>query len=482
MQRIRVLLPLLALAGCTVGPDYRPRTVQELGVPAGYSLYAPAPPEELARWWANFNDPVLGGLVERAGTANLDIAQAVARLRQAREALIQSRSNLLPIVNGSAGYNRSFNVIGGGSTLTLPDGTVTTITRSAGTRFSLGLDAQYQIGLFGEIRRTVESTRAQQEAAGFDQATVLLSVQGEVARNYVLLRGFQEQLANARASLAIQDDNLEIAGFRVQAGLVSSLDVEQARQQRAQTAATIPQLELQLNQAVSRVAVLCGEAPGGLKGLLGPRRPIPTGPRVVGVGIPADTLRRRPDIRSAERQLAAATAEIGVAQAALYPALAISGNFDTNAGAIGGLGEAITGGLFAGVTQAIFNGGRLRSQVRSARAGADVALAQYRGTVLTALEDVENAIAALASAQAREREFAVALEAANNFAILSRSQYRAGLTDFTTLAQAEAALLSARNGATQARADAAGATVQLYGALGGGWDPAAPPTAAEESR
>lgn len=197
----------------------------------------------------------------------------------------------------------------------------------------------------------------------------------------------------------------------------------------------------------------------------------------MGGGFPADTLRRRPDIRAAERQLAAATAQIGVAQAQLYPALAISGSIDTNAASIGNLAEAITGGLFAGLTQAIFNGGRLRSQVRSARAGADIALAAYRSTVLTALEDVENAIAARRAAQAREQEFAVALDAANNFAILSRSQYRAGLTDFTTLAQAEAALLSARNGATQARADAATATVQLFSALGGGWDPAVTPTA-----
>lgn len=477
MQRVRVLLPLLALAGCTVGPDYRPRGAQELGVPAGYSLPAPATAEDLTRWWIRFDDPVLGRLVEQAGAANLDIVQAVGRLRQAREALVQSRANLLPTLNGSAGYNRQFNLVGGGTTITLPDGTITTITRSAGANFSFGLDAQYQVGLFGEIRRTVEASQAQYEAAGFDQATVLLSVQGEVARNYVLLRGLQEQLANARASLALQDDNLEIAGFRVQAGLVSSLDVEQARQQRAQTAATIPQLEQQANAAVSRLGVLTAQAPGALKGLLGPQRPIPAGPRGVGVGIPADTLRRRPDIRAAERQLAAATAQIGVAQALLYPALAISGNFNTNAASLGGLGEAITGGLFAGVTQAIFNGGRLRSQVRSARAEADVALAAYRGTVLVALEDVENAIAALSAARAREREFATALDAANNFALLSRSQYRAGLTDFTTLAQAEAALLSARNGLTQARADAATAAVQLFGALGGGWDPAVTPTA-----
>jgi outer membrane protein TolC len=237
---------------------------------------------------------------------------------------------------------------------------------------------------------------------------------------------------------------------------------------------------------VSRLGVLTGQAPGALKTALAAPRPIPVGPASIGIGFPADTLRQRPDVRAAERALAAATASIGVAKAQLYPALAIQGNINTNATSIGGIGEAITGALFAGLTQAIFNGGRLRSQVRGAEAAADTALAAYRGTVLNALEDVEVAAFALTSAQAREREFAVALDAANISAVLSRSQYRAGLTDFTTLNQQEAALLNARNGLTQARADAASAQVALFVALGGGWDattiPEAPPSAQNGTR
>jgi outer membrane protein TolC len=192
----------------------------------------------------------------------------------------------------------------------------------------------------------------------------------------------------------------------------------------------------------------------------------------VGVGIPADTLRQRPDILSAERALASATAQIGVAKAALYPALAISGNIQTNATSFGNLGDAITGGLFAGLTQAIFNGGRLRSQVRSAEAATDAALAAYRGTVLLALEDVENAIVALASAREREVQFRIAFDAATASAQLSRSQYRSGLTDFTTLQTQEISLLQAQNGLVQARADQASAQVALFVALGGGWDAA----------
>ncbi|HEX8556347.1 MAG TPA: efflux transporter outer membrane subunit, partial [Sphingomonas sp.] len=454
MSRALLLVPVL-LAGCTVGPDYRPRTATELGVPDTYSVPAAATREDLTRWWQRFDDPVLGQLVEQAAGSNTDVAQAVARLRQARESLVQSRASLLPNVGVSTGYNRFTNLVGGSRNVQLPDGSITTVSTGGGSSYSIGLDAQYQVGLFGEVRRTVEATRAQEAAAAYDYAGVVLSVQSETARNYVLARALQAQLGNARASLALQDDNLEIAGFRVQAGLVSSVDVEQARSQRAQTAATIPQLEQQYNAAVSRLGVLTAQAPGALKPLLAAPRPIPTGPAAIGVGIPADTLRQRPDILAAERALASATAQIGVAKAALYPALAIGGSIDTNAVSLGTIGDAITGGLFAGLTQAIFNGGRLRSQVRSAEAATDAALASYRGTVLLALEDVENAIVALDSARLREAEFRIAFEAATASAQLSRSQYRSGLTDFTTLQQQELSLLSAQNGLVQARADQA---------------------------
>ena len=222
-------------------------------------------------------------------------------------------------------------------------------------------------------------------------------------------------------------------------------------------------------------------ATGALRRPLAAARPIPRGPATVGVGIPADALRRRPDVRAAERSLASATAQIGVAKAQLYPALAISGNINTNATGIGSLGDAITGSLFAGLTQAIFNGGRLRSQVRSNEAAADAALAAYRGTVLTALEDIENAIVALDAARQRETQFRIAYDAASASATLARSQYRSGLTDFTTLNQQEAALLSAQNGLTQARSDQATALVALYNALGGGWDASVVPQAPDRA-
>jgi outer membrane protein, multidrug efflux system len=478
----RTLPSLLAgaalLAGCTVGPDYRPRSPEELGVPAAWSVAAdPAAREDLTQWWTRFNDPLLERLVASAASANLDVAQAVARLRQARESLVQSRTQLLPNVTGSAGYSRNFNLIGGTSTIVLPDGTVTNIARGNQDSFQVGGNVSYQVGLFGEIRRTVESSRAQYAASGYDLASVIISSQGEIARNYLLARLAQAQLANARSSLALQDDNLEIAGFRVQAGLVSSLDQEQARLQRAQTAATIPTIEANYNAAVSRLGVLTGQAPGALKGEMAAAQAIPAGAPLAGVGIPAEVLRQRPDVLAAERSLAAATAEIGVAQAQLYPALAISGNIGANATSISDLFDTITGGVFAGVTQLIFDGGRARSQVRTARAAADAAFAAYKGTVLVALEDVENALVAYRTAQDRAREFGVALQAAETTALLSRNQYRSGLTDFTTLTQAESGLLNARNGLVQAQADQSTALVQLFLALGGGWDSSTVPTA-----
>jgi multidrug efflux system outer membrane protein len=478
MRRIPLFLLGTALvSACSVGPDYRPRSASELGVPDAWSVTAAPSAEDLTRWWRNFDDPVLGQLVEQAASANLDIAQAVARLRQARESLVVSRSSLLPSLSGSGGYSRTEPIRGGGTTVTLPDGSITTTDGGGSGRFSAGLDASYQIDLFGGVRRGVEGASADYAAAGFDYATTLLTVQSEVARNYVLARAYQAQLDNARSSLAIQDDNLEIAGFRVQAGLVSSVDVEQARASRAQTAAAIPQIEQQYNAAVSRIGVLTGQAPGAVKPLLATQRPIPTGPDSVGVGIPANVLRQRPDVRAAERNLAAATARIGVAKAQLYPALSITGSLDASAGGLGGLFDTITGSLFAGVSQAIFNGGRLNAQVRSSRAAADGAFAAYKSTVLTALEDVENAIVALQAAQARERQFAIAYDASNNSALLARSQYRSGLTDFTTLNTQESALVSARNGLAQARSDKATALISLYSALGGGWDASITPVA-----
>ncbi len=479
-SRISLLLVIaLPLQACAVGPNYTPPASASLGVPDAYSTPAPAgTPPDIATWWTNLNDPLLNSIVERARRDNLDIAQAVARLRQARESLVQSRASLLPSVDASAGYSRNFNLKGQSF------GNVTN-AGIVNQNYSISGDVSYQADIFGGVRRSVEASRGAYEASGFDLASVQTSIASEVARNYVLARAAQASLAIARGSLTIQDDNLEIAGFRVQAGLVSSLDSEQARAQRAQTAAQIPSLEQNFQQAANRLGVLTGQAPGALKAELAAVAPIPAGPSAVPVGVPADIIRQRPDVRSAERNLAAATARIGVAEAQLYPALSIGGSISTNAGLLGSLADVITGRLFANVAQTIFDGGRNRSVVRANKAAADGAFAAYKSTVLTALEDVENALTALDTAKARQREFAIQLDASNNAAILARSQYRAGLTDITTLNTSESSLLSAQNGLAGAKADQAQALVQLYLALGGGWNsaetPQAPPATARQA-
>lgn len=472
LRKTLVLSAALPLAACAVGPDYHPSSAAKLGVPDSYSVSADqSPPADLTRWWSGFDDPLLTELVDQAATRNLDVGQAIARLRQARESLVQSRAALLPSVSASGSASRNETLTGGTRTTTLPDGTVISTGGGGGSSsFGIGADASYQLDLFGGNARSAQAAADAYQASGYDYAGVLTAVQGEIARNYILARLAQRQLANAQSSLAIQDDNLKIAGWRVQAGLVSSLDAEQARASRAQTAATIPSIQANYNAAVSRLGVLTGRAPGALKDRMAQVAPIPGGPASIAVGIPADTLRQRPDVRSAERTLAAAVARIGVAKAQLYPSLTIGGSLDSNATSVSSLFDVISGRLFANIAQTIFDAGRTRAQVRANEAAADAAFLNYKQTVLTALEDIENAVVALQSAQERERQYRVALDAANNSAILARSQYQAGLADFTTLNSAESTLVSASNSLAQAQADQANALVQLYGALGGGWN------------
>ena len=454
------LVLLLALAGCAAGPDYHAPPAPALGVPAAYHMREarhaavgqPLSDAELASWWRQFNDPLLDAAVERAIAANLDITQAEARLRQAREAEVQAGAGLLPSVGASGGAGRNF-------TGAAPDSSA----------FSLGVDASWQADIFGGIGRGVEAARAQAAASGYSLAAVRVSIIAEVVRNYIQLRLAQEQLRIARATVVNQRDNRDIAGWRVQAGLASSLDEQQARAQLAQTEATIPALETSLRNALNRIAVLTAQAPGDATAGLETPAAIPAPPAAIATGIPADTLRQRPDVRAAERGLAAATARVGVAEAQLLPSLGISGNIGTSALSAGSQFDMIAGSLFANIGQVIFDGGSRRSQVRSQQAAVDEALAAYRQTVLGSLEDVENALVAGESASRRTDQLGIAADAASNSALLARMQYQSGLTDFQTLLTAEQSLLSARNGLASSRAEQALAVVQLYNALGGGW-------------
>jgi outer membrane protein, multidrug efflux system len=446
------------LSGCAVGPTYRPESAAALKVPERYqSPRANATaPTDLTRWWASFDDPTLTQLVSRALDANNDLDAAEARLRAARAAVKGARGALLPTLGGSAGANDAAILNGPGI---------------GGDSYQAGLDASWEADIFGGNRRSLEASQASAEGVRATLHDVQRSITAEVALNYIETRNTQGRLAVARANLAYQDDTVHIAGWRAQAGLVSSLDVEQAKVLRAQTAASIPQLEQSYANVTNRIAVLTGEAPGAMTPLLDAPKPIPLAADTVDVGLPADLLRRRPDVVASEAALAAEVARIGVAQAQLYPALRLSGSLTSSSLTLGDLGSSILGNLVGSLTAPIFQGGQLRARVEGQRATVDAALSTYRGTVLRALEDVENALVALDKAKLREAAFAVAETSAQNSALYARDRYRAGLIDFQSLLEAERSLLSSQDSRTVARAARATASVQLYKALGGGWSP-----------
>ncbi len=470
-------LAFVLLGGCSVGPDYRPPSNIALNIPGGFVAPSPAATSEadLAAWWTQFGDATLSGLVERALARNLDVDAAVARLRQARAGVRAAVGAQLPSIGVSGSASRSV----GRERDRIVDPASGAIFTSGGDAsvFDAGLDAAWEADLFGGLRRSTEAARA--DAAGSEASlhNVQLSVAAEVGLNYVDARLAQARLKIARDNLASQDETLQIVGWRVQAGLVGALDLEQARQLRAQTAATIPTLENNYAVALNRLAVLTGEAPGAVDGALRQPQPVPLPPAAVGAGIPADVVQRRPDVAAAERSLAAEVARIGVATADLYPALRLSGSFGGSDGAIGGiLGQSI-GNLVAAVSAPIFEGGQIRARIEGQRAAADAALAAYRSAVLVALEEVENALRGITAAEQRERALIVAEEASRNATLLARLQYRSGLIDFQTLLDAERSLLSSQDGRASARAARATATVQLYKALGGGWQAAPAPAA-----
>jgi len=444
------------LSSCTISASAAPVIDPGIPLPATYAQASvPGAGGDLAEWWHGFDDPLLTELVVRAADGNPDVAVARAQLQQARQSLVQARAGWLPTLGATAGENHAVNSAQG--------------MTAATDALSLGIDAAWQADLFGGTSSAVRASRAGAQSAAFRLEAVRTAIAGELATNYIALRLAQARLAIARDTVQSQDDNLAVARWRAQAGLVADIDVEQARAQRAQTAATIPQLQAGLAGAIHRIGVLTGQPPEALIARLEPDAPIPQGPDGVAVGIPADTLRQRPDVRGAERDLAAASAQIGVARAKLLPSLNLGGTIGTQGSTISTLTSLVNGTFFVSLAQTLFDGGQRRAGLRSARAGADAALATYRKTVLGGLEEVENGLAALAAARRRQSELAEALDASTRATTLARSRYRAGLTDFVTLLQSEQTLLSARDAEASARADQATALVQLFLALGGGW-------------
>lgn len=459
-------LIVLTVTGCmTVGPDY---TTPAMSAPSawnsktvpGVTHAAETDSASLSRWWAVFNDPVLSELVERSRTNNWDVQQARARLRQARAQRAGAMADRLPAVaaSGSASRSRGSEETGGGNTSTM---------------YANALDASWELDLFGGKKREIEAAEASLQASENALRDVLVSLVAEVALNYVDYRSYQTRLEITETNLAAQSETYAITCWRQQANLVTQLDVDQARMSLEQTRAALPTLRTGRDQAEHQIATLLGLAPGSVASLLGGRRAVPVAAGELAVGVPAEALRRRPDVRRAERELAAQTAQIGVAESERYPDLSLSGSIGLESLTGGNLYTAgartAQGAVQAGWT--LFDGGRIRQKVAVQTALQEETLGAYEAAILKALKDVEDALVAYANEQERCRALRAAEEAGMSAFQLARAKYESGLIDFQTVLDTQKSLLTVQNTLASSHAEVTADLIRLYKALGGGWDP-----------
>jgi NodT family efflux transporter outer membrane factor (OMF) lipoprotein len=458
ISRLAALALPLVLAACAVGPDYAP---PEVALSAKWSNDGrrTAPPERLAtlgEWWKGFGDPLLDRLIEEAVAGNLDVAVAQAKVREARATRREAIGGLLPQVDGAGSAKRVKTAGTGGS---------------ATSQFQAGLDASWELDLFGGNARAVEAATRGTEAAEDDLHATLLTLVGDVATNYAEARGLQARIDLARRTAASQRRTADLTRSRFQAGSASAVDGAKADAQAASTEATIPDLRASYAQAVHRLSVLTGREPGALAASMAPVKPIPALRHALPTGIPADVLHLRPDVRAAERRLAQATASVGKAEAALYPSVSLTGQVSTTGVRLGDLGRASTVAWSWGpsVSVPIFQGGRLVAARDAAEAERDQSLAAWKSAVLTALEDVENALVGLAQERIKGHKLAEATARYRQAAELSRTLYVNGSASFLDVLDAERSLFSAEDSLLQSRIAVATDHVALAKALGGGW-------------
>ena len=465
MPALSALAILAMLSACAaVGPNYAPpasRTPAGWNTPLEDGLRAtPAVDPDLARWWQSFDDPALSDLVQKAVVANLDLAQAKARVREARARRGLSQAERYPSVDasGAARRSRGSESTGGGRERSL---------------YSAGFDAGWEIDVFGGVRRSIEATEGDLQAAEAGLDNVLVSLTAEIGRNYVDARTYQTRLDVAAANLAAQQETYDLIHSRYEAGLSDELAVQQARYNLESTRSQIPSLRSGLAAARNRLAVLTGAAPGAVDTMLADHRPVPLAPATVAVGIPADTLRRRPDIRQAERQLAAQTARIGVAEADLYPKFKLTGGIGLEALNTNDLADwpSRTWNIGPGVSWKVFDAGAVRRNIDIQNAVQARYLAAYEAAVLSALEEVENALLRYAQEQVRRDHLAAAVDAARQAEVLARQKYQAGLVDFSNVLDAQRSLLSYQDQLATSEGTVTANLMALYKALGGGWQP-----------
>jgi NodT family efflux transporter outer membrane factor (OMF) lipoprotein len=457
-------LAVLTLSGCMVGPNYIP---PQTTVPAEWAGLAKAPTgqpsvatagePDLTRWWRQFNDPTMTALVEEAVKANLNIKIAEAQLRQARASRGVAVAGLWPLASASGGYQR-VHAAGASGDQDL---------------FQAGLDAVWELDVFGGHRRNLESADANVHAAMENIRDVQVSLVAEVALNYIQLRGYQQEIVVAQNNLEAQQRTAEITRKQFNAGFVTALDVANADSAVATTEAQIPVYETSERQAIYALSILLARPPADLLEQLSPRSGLPSVPTEVPAGLPSDLLRRRPDIRESEAQLHAATAQIGVAVADFFPAFSLTGtvNWNSNLLRTWWSESSRSFGVGPSVTWPIFQGGAIVSNVRFQEALRDQAFITYQKTVLAAFQDVENALIAFTKEQQHRKALIDAVTANRKAVDLSLQLYTEGQTNFLNVVTAQLSLYAAENALVQSNCNIATDLIALYKALGGGGEP-----------
>jgi NodT family efflux transporter outer membrane factor (OMF) lipoprotein len=425
----------------------------------------------MAQWWKSFNDPQLNSLIERAVKSNHDLRIAEARVREARAQYRITRADLGPKLDVSDSYQRQQQsrhqpILG---SMTMPSG-----VPFENNVYQAGFDASWEIDVFGGTRRSVEAGKAEVAAAEYGRGNVLVSLLGEVARNYVELRGFQRRLEIASKNIRAQEEALAITRARFKSGLTSELDVQQAATLLATTRAAVPALESNIEVSTHRLGVLLGLPPGALLAELSAPAAIPATAPAVPIGLPSDLLRRRPDVRQAERLLAASSARIGVATADLFPKFSLTGAAGFSSTSASDWFEAGSRFWSVGPTVQwrIFEAGRIRASIRVQNARQEQALATYEKAVLTSLEETENALVAYAKEQVRRHSLQEAFESSQDSLHLANQLYSNGLVSFINVLDAERSVYQAEDALAQSEKSVSGTLVALYKALGGGWDAA----------
>ncbi len=465
MLLVVTLFPALLglLSGCApVGPNYREPVMPTAARFANQDQPGLSAADVEVVWWHGFQDDQLDQLVTQALVRNHDIRIATARLREARALLGETRFDRFPTVTAQGAYTH--------------EQLSRAVAPASGDRqvdlFTAGFDATWELDFFGRVRRSVEASTADVGAAEASRRDVTVSLLSEVARNYFELRGTQNQLAVAHRNAENQRETLELTTALLEAGRGTELDVSRAEAQLNFTLASIPLLESNIHRAVHRLGVLIGQEPTALVTELTVPQPLPGLPELVAVGQPADLLRRRPDIRVAERTLAAATARIGVVTADLYPRVTVLGSVGLQAGAFLDIasGGSSTFSIGPRIFWAAFDLGRVRQRINAADARTEAALAQFEQRVLLALEETENALVDFSRQQERRDLLSTSARASEKAAELARLRYQSGLADFLTVLDAERTLLEAQDRLAESETRTATALIAVYKALGGGWE------------